>query len=68
MNILDKRLINIFLFFIQIHVDDNVNDRAREDDYDLAQHLLSDILQTIDTSNIIEIWRLNFSCSKKTNL
>ncbi|CAG8527613.1 13701_t:CDS:2 [Racocetra fulgida] len=41
---------------VHIHLDDNVNDEAREDDYELAQSLLTDILETIETSDILEIW------------
>ncbi|CAG8483465.1 11619_t:CDS:2, partial [Dentiscutata erythropus] len=38
---------------------------AREDDYELIQVLLTDILKTIESSKILEIWCLTFSCSTK---
>ncbi|CAG8838814.1 33622_t:CDS:2, partial [Gigaspora margarita] len=50
----------------KIHSNDDINDGAREDDYELAQILLSDILKTIENSKIIEIWRLTLSCSAKS--
>ncbi|CAG8743073.1 17098_t:CDS:2, partial [Racocetra fulgida] len=42
----------------KIHLDDNVNDGAHEDDYELAQSLLTDILETIETSDVLEIWQI----------
>ncbi|CAG8850703.1 12644_t:CDS:1, partial [Racocetra persica] len=49
-----------------IHSDNNVNDKAHEDDYELPQILLTDILKTIKSSEILEIWRLTFSCNMKS--
>ncbi|CAG8688830.1 21981_t:CDS:2, partial [Racocetra persica] len=49
-----------------IHLDNNVNDKAHEDNYELPQILLTDILKTIESLEILEIWHLTFSCSTKS--
>ena len=63
-----QNLLKKNFYSVQKHANDNVNDGAREDDYDLVQHLLSDILQTLTYQTLLKFGVSIFLAPKKTNL
>ncbi|GBC09501.1 hypothetical protein RclHR1_08910005 [Rhizophagus clarus] len=51
---------------IKTHTEDDYSEGVREDHYELAKILFSDIMATITKSEIVEIWRIVVSCGAKS--